>query len=254
MFGRRKQPPANPPPGNPPPGSPPPPSGADEPFPIDKMDRALDGAIRLFTRVLDDAGVDAGGLAIRGPVPANVTKALAECTTYRGQADGGLTYLALGLTADFKQFMYPPHCNLFFIINSTGICEDEHAQGLLNQLAAGQLPGPLIDAHLMRVWIRYILPTAEALKGGAAALEALHQNLLRDLMAALNRTPQDMARNVDGKAMFGNWASGFPGTIGRPLDDNVPRMNGLPVTPFIEDVLLRELARLQADGLRQRHG
>ena len=50
--------------------SPPPPSGAGEPFPIDKMDRALDGAIRLFTRVLDDAGVDAGGLALRGPVPA----------------------------------------------------------------------------------------------------------------------------------------------------------------------------------------
>ena len=151
-------------------------------------------------------GVDAGGLAIRGSVPANVTLALADCTTYRGQADGGLTYLALGLTADFREFMYPPHCRLFFIIDSTGVCED---------------------------------------------VQELHENLMRDLMAALNRTPQEMARNIDGKAIFRDWVSGFPGTIGRPLDDSVPRMNGLPVTPFIEDVLIRELARLQADGLRQ---
>lgn len=246
MFGRRKQP-VQPPAG-------PPPPGGKEPFPIDKMDRALEGAIRLFTRVLDDAGVDPGALALRGPVPDGVTQALADCTTYRGQEDGGLTYLALGLTADFKEFMYPPHCRLFFIINSTGICEDEHAQGVLKQLAPGQLPGPLIDAHLMRVWIRYILPTAKALKAGAAALEDLHQNLMRDLMAVLNRAPPELARNIDGKAVFRDWAGGFPGTIGRALDDSVPRMNGLPMTPFIEDVLIRELARLQAEGLRQQHG
>lgn len=239
MFGRRKAPPAAPPPMGP------------EPFPIDKMDAALEGAIRLFTRVLDDAGVDAGQLAIRGAVPVQVTKALAECTTYRGEDDGGLTYLALGITPDFKEFMYPPHCRLFFIINSTGICEDEHAQGILGQIAGGQFPGPLIDAHLMRAWIRFILPTAEALKAGAAALETLHNALMRDLMAVFNRAPQAMARAMDGKAIFSEWVSGFPGAIGRPLDDSVPRMNGLPVTPFIEDVLLRHLAQLQADGLRE---
>ena len=239
MFGRRKAPPAAPPPRGP------------EPFPIDKMDAALEGAIRLFTRVLDDAGVDAGHLAIRGAVPVQVTKALAECTTYRGEDDGGLTYLALGITPDFKEFMYPPHCRLFFIINSTGICEDEHAQSILGQIAGGQFPGPLIDAHLMRAWIRFILPTAEALRAGAAALETLHNALMRDLMAVLNRAPQAMARAMDGKAIFSEWVSGFPGAIGRPLDDSVPRMNGLPVTPFIEDVLLRHLAQLQADGLRE---
>ncbi|HEY0164202.1 MAG TPA: hypothetical protein VGB39_02390 [Sphingomicrobium sp.] len=238
MFGRRKEPPAAPPP------------GGQEPFPIDKMDAALDGAIRLFTRVLDNAGVDPGQLAIRGAVPAGVTKALAECTTYRGEDDGGLTYLALGLTADFKEFMYPPHCRLFFIINSTGICEDQHAQSILGQIAARQLPGPLLDAHLMRVWIRYILPTPQALKGGAAAMDALHQNLMRDLMTALNRMPQSMASGLDDKAIFRDWAGGFPGTIGRPLDDSVPRMNGLPVTPFINDVLIRYLADVQAGGLR----
>lgn len=243
MFGRRKEPPASPPP-----------PGGSEPFPIDKMDAALDGAIRLFTRVLDDAGVDTGALAIRGDVPANVTQALADCTTYRSDASGGLTYLVLGLTPDFKAFMYPPHCRLFFIINSTGICEDEHTQSFLTELAPGQLPGPLIDAHLMRQWIRYILPTGEALRAGQSALETLHQNLMRDLMAVLNRAPPELARGIDDKQVFRDWAGGFPGTIGRPLDDSVPRMNGLPVTPFIEDVLIRALASLQADGLRQQRG
>lgn len=243
MFGRRKEPPASPPP-----------PGGREPFPIEKMDRALDGAIRLFTRVLDKAGVDAGELAIRGPVPNGITQALADCTTYRGQDDGNLTYLVLGLTADFKEFMYPPHCRLFFIINSTGICEDEHAQTILKQLAPHQFPGPLIDAQMMRQWIRFILPTGNALKGGQSALEALHQELMRDLMAVLNRAPPELMRNTDDKAVFRDWAGGFPGTIGRPLDDSVPRMNGLPMTPFIEDVLTRELARLQAEGLRQQRG
>ena len=45
-------------------------------------------------------------------MPSNVTQALAECTTYRGEDDGGLTYLVLGVTADFKAFMYPQHCRL----------------------------------------------------------------------------------------------------------------------------------------------
>jgi hypothetical protein len=243
MFGRRKEPPADPPP----------PDGR-EPFPIEKMDAALDGAIRLFTRALDDAGVDAGSLAIRGEVPANVTQALADCTTYRGETDGGLTYLVLGLTPDFKAFMYPPHCRLFFIINSTGICEDEHTQSFLKQLAPGQLPGPLIDAHLMRRWIGYILPTGQALKAGQSALEALHQELMRDLMAVLNQVPPELAQRVNDKDIFRDWAGGFPGTIGRPLDDSVPRMNGLPMTPFIEDVLTRALAELQAEGLRQQRG
>ena len=85
MFGRRKVPPRHSP------DSPPPPPGGKEPFPIDKMDRALDGAIRLLTRTFDEANVHAGKLAIRGPVPSGVTGALAECTSYRGQDDGSLT-------------------------------------------------------------------------------------------------------------------------------------------------------------------
>jgi hypothetical protein len=106
----------------------------------------------------------------------------------------------------------------------------------------------------MRQWIRYIVPTGEALRAGQSALEALHQNLMRDLMEVLNRVPPELARGIDDKEVFRDWAGGFPGTIGRPLDDSVPRMNGLPVTPFIEDVLIRALASLQADGLRQQRG
>lgn len=249
MFGRRKHPLGS---TSAPPPPPPAPPGAGEPFPIDKMDRALEAAIRLFTRALDDAGVDAGELAIRSEVPADVTGALANCTTYRGEAGGGLTYLVLGLTADFKAFMYPPHCRLFFIINSTGICEDPHAQSFLKELAPGQFPGPLIDAHLMRQWIRYILPTGEAMKAGQSRLEALHQELMRDLMAVLERTPHELLAKIDDKAVFRDWAGGLPGTIGRPLTPDVERMNGLPLTPFIADVLTRHLAEMQMDGLKNR--
>ena len=152
------------------------------------MDHALDGAIRLFTRALDDSGVDAGPLAIRGAVPSNVTQALAECTTYRGEDDGGLTYLVLGVTADFKAFSYPPHCRLFMIINSTGICEDPAAATILDQLAPGQFPSPLLDAHLMRRWIRYILDVPEAMRGGMPTIEALHHRLMEDLIRG--RSPQ----------------------------------------------------------------
>ena len=191
-------------------------------------------------------------LAIRGAVPPSVTQALAECTTYNGQDDGGLTYLVLGLTKDFKAYAYLPHCRLFLIINSTGICEDEHAASILNQLAPGQFPGPLLDAHLMRRWVRYILPVGEALVAGGSALGALHQQLTADLMSVLDSVPPALVDKVDRQSAFQEWADGFPGTIGRPLTSDVPRMNGLPMTPFIEDVLTRFLADLQMRGVTNR--
>lgn len=248
MFGRRKEP------FRPPAAPPPPPPGGREPFPIDKMDRALEATILLFTRALDDAGVDAGGLALRGPVPPNVGELLANCTTYRAGDDGTPTYLALGITPDFKAFAYPPHCRLFFILNSVGICEDPAAAAILNQLAPHQLPGPLIDAHFMRRWIRFILPTAEALKQGQAALETLIKSLIDALVEVARQVPAEFAARIDVQGVAREWGSGFPGTIGRPLDAEVPRMNGLPMTEFIADVLTNELARLQAEGLRQERG
>ena len=243
MFGRRKEPIR-------PPAAPPPPGGS-EPFPIDKMDRALEAAIRLFTRVLDDAGVDAGALALRGPVPPYVGELLAGCTTYLAGDECTPTFLALGITPDFKAFAYPPHCRLFFILNSVGICEDPAAAPILNQLAPHQLPGPLIDAHFMRRWIRFILPTAEALRQGQAALETLIRSLIDTMIEVARQVPAPFAARIDVAGVAREWGSGFPGTIGRPLDDSVPRMNGLPMTAFIENTLTSELARLQAEGLRQ---
>lgn len=231
-------------------GQTPPPAGV-EPFPIDKMDDALKSAIMLFTRVLDDAGIDAGGLAIRGDPGPNVSERLANSVIYRSKPDE-LTYLALGITQDFKQFMYPPHCRLYFILNSTGICEHPASQSLLNSLAPGQLPSPLIDAHLMRRWIRYILPTGEAKTHAPDDLEALMKQLIHELVGALRLAPAEFAARLDLKKRLEEWISGFPGTIGRPLDGSVQRMTGLPVTPFIGEMLTQELAQLQMQGLSQR--
>ena len=71
-------------------------------------------------------------------------------------------------------------------------------------------------------------------------------------MGVLNRVPAAWAQRIDLKALFMEWTAGFPGTIGRPLTDEVERMNGLPVTPFIAETLTRHLAELQAEGLRNR--
>lgn len=244
MFGRRKSPvgdtPATPPP------------GGKEPFPIEKMDRALDGAIRLLTRALDEAGEDSGKLAIRGAVPGGVTSALSNCTTYRGEDDGSPTYLALGVTHDFEAFSYQPHCLLFMIINATLLAEDPIPGDLRNSLALSQFKGPLIDAHLMRRWISYILPVPDAMRGEPEALKDLAHQMMGELKAVLGDVPPAWATRIDLGEKFKAWGSGFPGTIGRKLTPDVPRMNGLPMTPFIEQTLTNFLADLQMRGLRDR--
>ena len=250
MFGRRKVPFGGAAGSSPPP---PPPAGK-EGYPIERMDEALSAEIKLFTRVLSEAGVDCGGLALRGPVPADVTRLLADSTTYRGEDDGGLSYLALGITRDFKAFMYPPHCRLYFIINSTGICEDAHTQSFLKQLAPGQLPAPMIDAHLMRRWIHYILPTGKAMTRGPDALMELHRKLVDELVAVARLVPPNFAPHVNLDDLVREWSGGFPAVVGRPLTDEVQRMNGLPVTEFIEQTLTASLAELQMRGLRERYG
>jgi len=216
------------------------------------MDGALDAAIRLFTRALDDAGVDIGGLALRGQqVPVGVGTLLANCTNYRSDDQGGETYLALGVTLDFKSFAYPPHCRLYFVLNSVGICEEPAAQAVLADLAPGQLPGPLVDAHLLRTWIKFIPSTTKAMNEGSAAQDAFIKALSAGLSDVVRRVPTEWVDRLGVKERFTEFA-GFPGAIGHPLDDSVERMNGLPVTPFIAEVLTRELARLQLEGLRQR--
>jgi len=229
-----------------------PPPPPFDPFPIDKMDRALEAAILLFTKVLDDAGVDCGRLALRGPMPADTGALIADCTSYRCEPDGEPTFLALGVTPDLKQFSYPPHCRLFFVLNSVGICEDPHAASILGRIAADQLPGPLVDAWLLRRWVQFILPTNHALRGGDSAIVAFLDSLRAGLMEVIHRVPDAWQADLDLKSRFLEFANGFPGTIGHKLTAETRRMNGLPVTPFIEDVLIRTLADIQAQGLRDR--
>lgn len=249
MFGRRKVPfgglPEAPPP--------PPPPSAKEPFPIEKMDRALDAAIRLFTRVLDDAGVDSGYLALRGdPVPEDVSGLIAGCTIYRGQEDGGETYLALAVTSDFNQFNYAPHCRLYFVLNATGICENPHTANMLSTLAPSQLPGPLIDAWLMRRWIRFMLGAVDALKGGVAAQEEYFGQMGKALGEVVSAVPPDWRESLGLRDRYMQFADGFPVGVGQPLDASVPRMNGLPMTPEIAGHLTDFMAQAQARGLSER--
>ena len=75
---------------------------------------------------------------------------------------------------------------------------------------------------------------------------------MADLMDVLNSVPPDWASRIDLKAMFMEWSGGFPGTISRPLTDDVPRMNGLPMTPFIAVTLTKFLAELQMRGISER--
>src|SRR3954452_9685182 len=109
MFGKRKVPfdPQRPAP-PPPPPPPPPPSGGW--LPAEKMNGALEAAIRLFTQALTQAGQAAGGLGLAAAPPAGVAALLADCIVYPGEESE--EFLTLGITADFKAFSYQPHCRL----------------------------------------------------------------------------------------------------------------------------------------------
>ena len=248
MFGRRKVATggsaATPPPPLPP---------SETRLPIEEMDRALDAAIRLFTRVFDDAGVACGYLALRGkPVPEDVSGLIARCTTYRESDAGNETYLTLGTTSDFKQFNFAPHCRLFLILNAIGICESPHAAHLLGTIARGQFSGPLVDAWLMRHWIHFMPTVIDTLKGGAAAQEQYFGQLAAKLGEVVSATPPDWRDEIGLRDRYMQFADGFPVGMGLPINAEVPRMNGLPMTPEIAEHLTNYLAELQAHGLSNR--
>jgi hypothetical protein len=153
-FGRRKassgsQPPA-------PPSDP----GTWQPF--RKMDDALTVAICLFTEVLEQAGKDCGGLAIRGPVAPNVASLLADSIIYTDK--NGPEFVTLGLTPNFKAYSYQPHCRLFLMINAALIVQDLGlSRSQRNILAVSQLPRALVDACLMKRWIKSIGPIGQTM-------------------------------------------------------------------------------------------
>jgi hypothetical protein len=216
------------------------------------MDRALEAAIRLFTRAFDNAGVDCGYLGLRGqPVPEDVSGMLARCTTYAGR-DGRQQYLALATTSDFQQFNFLLHCRLFLILNSTDICESPHAAPSLNTIAAGQFPGPLVDAWLMRRWIQFIPSAIGVLKSGAAAQQDYFGRLGTALGEVVSATRPDWREAIGLRERYMQFADGFPVGMGLPLDADVPRMNGLPMTAEIAAHLTNHLSEMQARGLAQR--
>jgi hypothetical protein len=244
MFGWRKSTP-----GSKPPGPPPPP--AETWVPLVKMNTALDAAIRLFTQALDQAGHDCGGLALRGPVPPAVASLLADSIVYPGE--DGPEFLTLGLTVDFNGHSYPPHFRLFMIINAALILEDLPASPLRSQSAVSQVPRPLIDAHMMRIWIRYILPTGNAfVRQDKAGLDAILRGLITETMALRRLTPDWISKRIDIEERSREWCGGFPATLGRPLTPEVKRINNLPMTDFIETRIRDYMVEVQTRGIAER--
>jgi hypothetical protein len=224
-----------------------------EPFPVEKIDRALDAAIRLFTRVLDQAGLDCGYLPLRGsPVPADVGALVANCTTYLGEADGAPTYLVLGVSHDFESFNFAPQCRLFFVLNAVGLCENPHAAESLPALATVQLPGALVDAWLLRRWAQFMLRANAAVAGGAPTQEAFFSELGTALGEVVSAVPPQWREALGMRERFMQFADGFPVGVGQPLDESVRRMNGLPVTQDVSDMLIQMLGNIQARGLADR--
>jgi hypothetical protein len=220
--------------------------------PHGKIDVAMQGAIALFTDSLTAAGRDAGNLALAANVPPGVAKLIADCIGYDG--DAGPEYVTLGVTRDFEAFSYQPHCFLFVIANTVGIAESLPGREDRARFAAPQCAEPLFHAHVMRLWVRHVLPVGAALAAGnMPALTACMSAVQEDIAMILRSTPQWMREEADLVKLANDWAEGFPATIGRPLDSSVQRMNGIPMTDFVAGLLTDWLARLQADGLGERH-
>jgi hypothetical protein len=215
-----------------------------------KIDLAMRAAIALFSDTLAAAGKDAGALSLDGPFPSEIARMIGDCIVYDG--DKGPEFVTLGVTKDFKAFSYQPHCYLFMIANAVGIAETLPERAERARFAAPQCPEALFHAHVTRLWIRHILPVGRAMSAGdTSALTMCLNAVQEDIGAILRGTPEWMRHEVDVVKLANEWIEGFPATIGRPLDASVPRMNGIPMTEFVENLLTDWLARLQADGLRQ---
>jgi hypothetical protein len=244
MFGRRKTPfsanVSSPPP--------PPPSGNGWP-PFRKMDAALDAAIRLFSRALEQAGQEVAGLSLPGPPPTSVAALLSDCIVYAGE--DGPEFLTLGTSEDFKAFAYQPHCRLFLIINAALILEDLPLGDLRSDIAVSQVPRPLIDAHMMKRWISFIRPTGEAMTGDKSRLIAIMQRLRADTLAVGRLAPEWISQRVDIQDCSAEYCSGFPASIGRPLTPEVKRINNLPMTDFVEGLITQFLVETQMRGLSE---
>ncbi|QTD57581.1 hypothetical protein [Parasphingorhabdus cellanae] len=234
------------------PPSPPPGPPVDSWEPEDKMIIALEAAIRLFSRTLEQAGLDCGRLALSGEPPAKVSLLLADCIVYSGKE--GKEFLALGRSKDFRSFSFEPHFRMFLILNAVLILEDLPPSVERSQIAISEVPRQLMDAHLMLCWVRFIRPLGKAWTGPEAEMGEMIHDMQNELVAVGQSAPGWLTERVSTKDCVQEWGSAFPATLGQTLEKDTPRINGLPMTDIIEEATTKFLVDTQVQGLKQSQG
>ena len=219
--------------------------------PYAKMDAALTGAIYLFTEALEQAGKDCGSLAIRGAIPPKVGELLADCVIYPDK--DGQEFVTLGLTTNLEAFSYQPHCRLFLMINAALILQEVWTdRSLRDSVAVSQVPSTLVEAHLLRRWIKAIGPLGKVIAAGNFdQILAVNRPYLIECMSLKASVPSWIARQINIDACIKEWCSGIPAAIARPLTADVKRINNLPVTDFVADLIKQFLVETQMRGLRE---
>jgi hypothetical protein len=97
------------------------------------------------------------------------------------------------------------------------------------------------------------MPTAvEALQGGAAAQKEYFGRFGKELAEVVSATPPEWREAIGLHDRYMQFVDGFPVGMGLPLTADVPRMNGLPMTPEVKVHLTNYLAEMQARGLTNR--
>lgn len=242
MFGRKRT--------TPPPGTSGPAPATPQWWPVAQLVPALDATLALFTAALRPIGRDLGPFSRDGS-PSDVARQLTAAVLH-DDADGP-KFVNLGITTDFKAFTYQPHCNLFLILNAVNLLEDPISAELRNQIASSQLARPCADAVIMRAWLDFVEPVGDAAKSGSGgALDDVAEKLVRTIVQRAQQLPEWIAQAIDLRAVAHEWGSGFPGLYTQPLDDEVKRLNGLAMRPFVAQQLTEFLANLQMGGINQR--
>lgn len=234
---------------NPPSPPPPPPTPSWEP--VDKMDAALDAAILLFSRALEQAGKSGGKLALPGAPPADVSSALADCVVYG--AEGARKFVTLGLTHDFRAYRYSPQFQLFMILNAANLLESAEPRPATERVL-GQIPRALLHAHMMKAWIRFIVCTGEALRAKEdrqARLAEIMRGVKAALAAVQQAGPGWMSRQVDPSEAGLSWGQGYPAALSQNLGADTPRLSGLPMSRPAADMIVQSLSATQADTLKE---
>ncbi len=216
--------------------------------PVDKIDAALNAAILLFSRALEQAGKNGGKLALPGAPPADVSSTLADSVVYG--AEGSRKFVTLGLTQDFRTYRYSPQFQLFMILGAAYLLETAGSRPAAERVLR-QIPRALLHAHMMRAWIGSIVPTGEALRAKEQRAEML-TDIMRGVNAALAAVQQAMpgwmSRHVDPSEAGLSWSQGYPAALSQNLGADTPRLNALPMSCPAADMIVQFMSATQADG------